>query len=33
VQAALVPVAHTKGTSFRPGPRGPLDRILHIDGW
>lgn len=32
-QGALLPVAYTKGTDFKPGPRAPLDPILHIDGW
>jgi nitroreductase len=33
MQGALIPVAYTKGTDFKPGPRRDLDRILHIDGW
>lgn len=32
-QGALIPVAHTKGTDFKPGPRAALDPILHIDAW
>jgi len=32
-QVALIPVAHTKGTDFKPGPRVPLDDILHVDTW
>jgi nitroreductase len=32
-QVALIPVAHTKGTDFKPGPRIPLDDILHVDTW
>ncbi len=28
-QAALIPVAHTLGTDFKPAPRVPLDSILH----
>lgn len=32
-QCALIPVAYTKGTDFKPGPRKPLDGILHIDRW
>ncbi|MGK5114619.1 nitroreductase family protein [Geodermatophilus sp. CPCC 205506] len=32
-QAALVPVAYTLGTDFRPGPRQPLDQVLHVDRW
>ena len=33
VQAALIPVAHTIGTDFRPGSRKPLADVLHWDGW
>jgi nitroreductase len=33
MQGALIPVAYTKGTDFKPGPRRDLDRVLHIDGW
>ena len=32
-QTALVPVAYTKGTDFSPGPREPLDTVLHWDAW
>jgi nitroreductase len=32
-QAALIPVAYTLGTDFKPGPRKPLDDILHWNGW
>jgi nitroreductase len=32
-QAALVPVAYTLGTDFKPGPRKPLDSILHWNEW
>ena len=32
-QIALIPVAHTLGTDFKPGPRIPMDRVLHVDGW
>jgi nitroreductase len=32
-QAALIPVAHTIGTDFKPGPRKPLDKVLHWDKW
>ena len=32
-QAALIPVAYTKGTRFRPGPRGPVSSMIHWDGW
>ncbi len=33
VQAAIIPVAHTLGTDFKPGARVPLDDILHWDTW
>jgi len=33
MQGALIPVAHTKGTDFKPGPRRDLDRVIHLDGW
>lgn len=32
-QAALIPIAYTKGTDFRRGVRQPLDEILHWDRW
>jgi nitroreductase len=32
-QAALIPVAYTKGTDFKPGPRVDLDSIVHVDTW
>jgi nitroreductase len=32
-QAALIPVAYTLGTDFKPAPRKPLDSILHFDRW
>ncbi len=32
-QAALIPVAHTLGTEFKPGSRVPLDDIVHWDRW
>jgi nitroreductase len=33
MQTALIPVAHTIGTEFRPGERKPLSAIVHWDGW
>lgn len=33
IQCALIPVAYTVGSAFRPAPRDPLDRIVHWDGW
>jgi nitroreductase len=32
-QGALIPVAHTLGTDFRPAPREPLETVLHRDRW
>jgi nitroreductase len=32
-QVALVPIAHTKGTDFRPGPRKAMDEVIHHDAW
>jgi nitroreductase len=33
MQAALIPVAYTLGTDFKPAPRKPLDTVLHWDRW
>jgi nitroreductase len=33
MQAALIPVAYTIGTDFKPGPRRPLDTMVHWDRW
>ena len=32
-QAALIPVAYTLGTDFKPVSRLPLDSVLHLDKW
>ena len=32
-QVALLPVAYTKGTDFKPAERGPVERITHFNGW
>src|SRR5438105_11378133 len=32
-QAALIPVAYTLGTDFKPASRIPLDSVLHWDRW
>lgn len=32
-QVALIPLAHTIGTGFRPGAREPLDGFVHWDAW
>lgn len=33
MQGALIPVAHTIGTDFKPAPRRDMSRIVHHDGW
>lgn len=33
MQAALIPVAYTLGTDFKPAPRIPLDSIVHWEQW
>jgi nitroreductase len=33
MQVALLPVAYTQGTVFKPARRLPVDRILHWDTW
>jgi nitroreductase len=33
MQAALIPVAYTIGTDFRPAARNPLDTMVHWDQW
>ena len=33
MQAALIPVAHTIGTDFKPGRRRPLETMVHWDRW
>ncbi len=32
-QGVLLPVAYTKGTDFKPGPRADLDAVVHVNGW
>ena len=32
-QVALIPVAHTVGTEFRPAVRRPVAEVVHWDGW
>jgi nitroreductase len=32
-QVALIPVAYTKGTDFKPAYRLPLEKIVHYDSW
>jgi nitroreductase len=33
MQAALIPVAYTLGTEFKPGVRAPLESMVHWDRW
>lgn len=33
MQAALIPVAYTRGDTFSPAPREPLETVLHWDAW
>lgn len=32
-QGVLLPTAYYTGETFRPAPRGPLDDVLHVNGW
>ncbi len=32
-QVALIPVAYTQGTTFRPASRRPLEEVIHLNGW
>src|SRR5581483_6289772 len=32
-QTALIPVAYSEGTEFKPAPRAALEGVLHWDGW
>ena len=33
MQAAVIPVAHTLGTEFRPAHRAPVEEVLHWEQW
>jgi nitroreductase len=33
MQAGLIPVAYTKGTDFKAGPREPVASVVHWDKW
>src|SRR5579859_41277 len=33
LQTALIPVAYSKGTEFKPAPRDPLSGLVHWDTW
>jgi nitroreductase len=32
-QGALIPTAYYTGDTFKPAPRVPLDRVLHVNSW
>jgi nitroreductase len=32
-QGVLLPTAYYTGETFRPAPREPLDKVLHVDAW
>ena len=33
MQVALIPVAYTKGTSFKPAYRPPVESVMHLNEW
>lgn len=33
MQIGLIPVAYTRGTTFKPARRKPLESVLHWDHW
>ena len=33
MQIALIPLAYTKGTSFKPAYRPDVENIMHVDEW
>ena len=33
MQIALMPIAYTKGTQFKPAYRPPVETIMHVDQW
>ena len=33
MQVALIPVAYTKGTDFKPAYRPPVETVMHFDEW
>ncbi|MEQ8861471.1 MAG: nitroreductase family protein [Pseudomonadales bacterium] len=32
-QVALIPIAYTKGTDFKPAYRPPVETVMHVDRW
>ena len=33
MQVALIPIAYTKGTDFKPAYRPPVEGVMHVDQW
>jgi nitroreductase len=33
MQVALIPLAYTKGTDFKPAYRPPVETVMHVDSW
>jgi nitroreductase len=33
MQVALIPIGYTKGTSFKPAYRPPVETVMHINNW
>lgn len=33
MQVALIPIAYTKGTEFKPAYRPPVDTVMHVNVW
>jgi len=33
MQVALIPLAYTKGTEFKPAYRPPIDTVMHMNNW
>ena len=33
MQIALMPIAYTKGTQFKPAYRPPIETVMHVDQW
>ncbi len=33
MQVALIPIAYTKGTDFKPAYRPPVESVMHVDTW
>ena len=33
MRTALIPVAYTIGSDFHPGPRVPLEQVVHWNRW